>query len=354
MKLTSKLLRWLVFALLLSLLFPSIVLNGWLLLLVMQFFQPLINVFVAATLGAFLLDYPVRQLESSGVKRTTSIFLVLLVSVLLLIVLGVTLVPIIVDQLNTLLERLPKWIESGSQQIESFETWTANRRLPLNLSGITSQLLERLSSQLQAFSGQIIGGVLATVGSVLDLVIAIVLTFYLLLHGKQFWDGLFLHLPNPRAAKVRQSLRQNFHNYFVGQATLAGIMGLAMTTAFLLIQVPFGLLFGLGVGIMALFPFGAALSICLISFLVALNSIWLGIRVLVVATLIDQVIENVVAPRLLGGLTGLNPVWILASLLIGAKVAGFLGLVVAVPLASSIKSLTENLQIAHSAVTTEN
>ena len=90
---------------------------------------------------------------------------------------------------------------------------------------------------------------------------------------------------------------------------------------------------------MALFPFGAALSISLVSFLMALKSIWLGLRVLAVAFVVEQIVESVIAPRLLGEFTGLNPVLVLVSLLIGAQVGGFLGLVLAVPVASFIKSI---------------
>ncbi|MFZ4444490.1 MAG: AI-2E family transporter, partial [Planktothrix agardhii] len=79
-------------------------------------------------------------------------------------------------------------------------------------------------------------------------------------------------------------------------------------------------------------------------FLVALNSIWLGVKVLITAIIVDQIIENGIAPRLLGGFTGLNPVLILLSLLIGARIAGFLGLIIAVPLASFLKSLITILQ----------
>jgi predicted PurR-regulated permease PerM len=55
-----------------------------------------------------------------------------------------------------------------------------------------------------------------------------------------------------------------------------------------------------------------------------------------VAVIIEQIVENALAPRLLGEFTGLNPALILLSLLAGAKIAGFLGLILAVPLASLI------------------
>ena len=117
-----------------------------------------------------------------------------------------------------------------------------------------------------------------------------------------------------------------------------------MTLAFLVLRVPFGLLFGLVVGVLSLIPFGAGLSISLVSILVAFNNFWLGVKVLIVSVAIEQSIESGVAPRLLGGFTGLNPVWVLISLLLGAKLGGVLGVLIAVPLASFIKSTADSLR----------
>lgn len=71
---------------------------------------------------------------------------------------------------------------------------------------------------------------------------------------------------------------------------------------------------------------------------------WLGVRVVAVAAIIDQGVANAIAPQLIGGIVGLNPVWILVSLLLGTKIAGVLGLIVAVPVASSIKGLFEEFK----------
>jgi predicted PurR-regulated permease PerM len=344
MKLNLKLPPWFAKGLIL----PLIVLNGWLLLLIFEYFQSLISIFLAATLLSFLVDYPVRQLEKWRIKRSIAVLIVLLFVVLLLGILGVTLIPLVIEQLNGLLERLPSWLESGSQQIDSLETWASNRNFPLNIS---DELLGRISSQLRQISGQVVGGLISALSSILDLLLTVVLTFYLLLHGQELWQGLFKFFPQHLATKIPQILQKTFQNYFIGQATVAATMGLTMTIAFLIIQVPFGLLFGVGVGVMALFPFGGALSIVVISFLVSLKSVWLGLKVLVIAVIIEQLIENAIAPRLLGGFTGLNPVLILLSLLVGAKIAGLLGLVLAVPLTSFIKSIVTTMELT--TVTTE-
>jgi predicted PurR-regulated permease PerM len=64
----------------------------------------------------------------------------------------------------------------------------------------------------------------------------------------------------------------------------------------------------------------------------------LGIKVLAVGLLVEQAIENIIAPRLLGRFTGLNPVWVLVALLLGTRIAGLLGLLVAIPIAGFIKT----------------
>lgn len=331
----SKLPKWLTRGLVL----PLLVLNGWLLILVFEYFESLITIFATATLLSFILDYPVRFLEKKQIKRAIAILIVLLTGILLLSIIGITVIPILIDQLNGLLERLPSYVASGSEQAKAFEIWADERNFPVSVSSIVTDALGRVSYQLQQLSGQILGSFFSVVGSLFDLLLTIILTFYLLLHGSELWEDLFQIFPDEVGDKIRASLKQTFNNYFVGQLTVASVMGVSITITFFIIQVPFALLFGLVVGIMALFPFGAALSISLVSFLMALKSIWLGLRVLAVAFIIEQIVESVIAPRLLGEFTGLNPVLVLVSLLIGAQLGGFLGLILAVPVASFIKSL---------------
>jgi predicted PurR-regulated permease PerM len=324
-----------------GLFFPLAVLNCWLALLVFEYFRALITVLIIATVFSFLLDYPVRFLRRYGLKRDRAVLSVLFLTILVLVVLGLTLAPILLNQIT---ELATSWIVSGTEQIEAFHKWAENRRLPIDVSGLTTQLSDRLSSQLQSLTGEILKFGLGAADSLVNFLLTIVLTFYLLLHGDRVWEGLFKWFPSKLSLQLRLLLARSFHNYFVGQATLAGLMGLSMTVAFLILRVPFGLLFGLGVGVMTMIPFGAPFSICVVSLLITLNNFWLGVTVLAVATVIDQVIESGVAPRLLGGFIGLNPVWILVSLLVGVKVAGVAGLIVAVPMAGFIKNTVDTLE----------
>ena len=89
---------------------------------------------------------------------------------------------------------------------------------------------------------------------------------------------------------------------------------------------------------MALIPFGATVGILIVTSLVSLQSIFLGLKVLGVAVIVQQIVDNLVAPRVLGSVIGLNPVWVFISVLAGAKVWGLLGVVIAVPTAAVLKT----------------
>ncbi|MDX2272902.1 MAG: AI-2E family transporter [Cyanobacteriota bacterium] len=337
--------RWLS----LSLAFPLFFLNGWLLLSLIQYFRPLFGVTITAILLSFVLDYPVKFLQKLGVKRTRAVVWVLLLAIVIFTVLGILLIPIILGQLSELINRLPGWIESGAQQLQAFASWTNAQEWSIDISNLAIQITDRLSTQLQTLTSSLLTFAFDTIGGFVNLFLTLVLTFYLILSGEQLWQGIFAWLPSPWDQTLRQSLHQNFHNYFTGQAILAAVLGSAITIAFLVLGVPFGLLFGIGIGGLSIIPFGGVFSIIFVSLLVTLQNFWLGIKVLIVSILIGQVNDNIVAPRLLGGITGLNPVWILLSLLVGAKLAGVLGLLLAVPLASFIKVTADALrEVRHS------
>jgi predicted PurR-regulated permease PerM len=109
-----------------------------------------------------------------------------------------------------------------------------------------------------------------------------------------------------------------------------------------LLNVPFGLLFGLVIGLVSIIPFGGTVAVAGISTLLAFQNVWLGLKVLGVAVVLGQINDNLVAPRLIGGITGLNPAIIILALLVGAKFGGFLGLLLAVPTASFTKKIVDS------------
>jgi predicted PurR-regulated permease PerM len=327
--------RWLLW----SLFLPLAVLNGWVALQLFEYFRAFFTIAIAAILLAFIFDYPLKWIQRAHLPRTVAVSILLLILLVSLGTLAFTLFPLLFDQIYQLSERLPSWIASNTTDLAGLQAWVTQRGLPIDISALTAQIESYLSKQIQSLSGLAFTLLPNAIENILDIFLTLVLTIYLLLHGEAIWQSLFRWLPVKTGRRIKLAISSSFHNYFVSQAAVALMMGISMTVAFLIIRVPFGLLFGLAVGGLAVVPFGAAFGIVVVSCLTAFQSVWLGLRVLVVAAIVDQVIENVIAPTLIGGFIGLNPVWILISLLIGAKILGLLGLILAVPVASTIKAL---------------
>jgi predicted PurR-regulated permease PerM len=341
----NQLYRWL----LIALLFPLFFLNGWLVTQVLQYFQPLVTTFVVAILLSFLLNYPVQFLQKRGLQRGLSVLLVVLIAFAIFAALGVTLIPLLLEDVGEVIQLLPQWFDSGRAQLQSFQAWAITRGLPIDVSRIIDQLSNRFPDQLQSFSDEALGLALGAIGNVSEALLVAILTFYLLLDAERLSKGFFQLLPTSLGSDVKRSLEQNFENYIIGQLTLASITGTTQTIALLLLNVPYALLFGLVIGVLAIIPFGDAIGFGLIGLVLTAQDFWLGIKVLVVAIVIDQIIDQIVAPRLLGRFTGLRPIWVLTALLVGTRIGGVLGLVLAVPLTSFVKSLIDDFKLLKAA-----
>jgi predicted PurR-regulated permease PerM len=327
---------------------PIMVLNFWAMASIAKFFGVLIGIAVVASLLAFLLNYPVSWCVERGLRRDPASIIVFLLTLSLVIGLGITLFPLAFAQAQQLATRLPEWIESGRQQLIVLSQQAEERGIPLNLDVMTAQFIDRLQGQLQTLTRSLFNIALGTVSGVVDILIdvlvTVILTFYLLQHGDELWQSLLSWLPESKQEPVSRILRLSFQNYFIGQLILGTCMASALIPTFLILKVPFGLLFGLTIGTMALVPFGGTVGIISVTLLVALQNIWLGLKVLIAAVIVQQILENLVAPRVLGSVTGLNPVWVFISVLIGAKTAGLIGVVVAVPTAVVIKTALMNVR----------
>lgn len=332
--------------------FPLIFLNGWLLILLARQLQPLLSILITATLIAFLLDYPIRFLHERGVYRGLAVGIVFLLFLAIVSTVGLFLGPIILRQANELLIRLPDWLKSGQQQLQSLENWAVAQQLPLDLSSTYNQLIERLTSVLRSLTSQLIGLIFNTIGSIVNVFLTLVFSIFLVLRGESLWNGILSWFPEQWNRQIRESLPYNFERFIAGQAILATIIGIAQTVAQLILGVPLAQLFGFGIGAASLIPFGGTTTIIVVSLLLSLTNFWLGFKVLVVAIVINQICENVLGPRIVGELTGLNPVWMLISLDIGIRVGGVLGLLIAVPIASFIKVTFDTIRASTSNPTT--
>ncbi|AFY75799.1 MAG: AI-2E family transporter [Hydrococcus sp. C42_A2020_068] len=320
---------------------PLTVLNARAFSAIFGYFRSLIVILLLASVLAFLLNYPVNFLESRGVRREHAAILVFLLTLFIFLGLGLTLLPLAFSQAQQLVARLPEWLDSGQRQLMMLDERVQNLGLPISFDGLIAQINSRLAGELQSLAGKILNLALSltvfTVVRSLDVLLTVILTFYLLLHSQDIWRSLIEWLPKSIQKPFTETLRLSFQNYFLAQIVSATLMASGLVSSFLLLKIPFGLLFGLTIGLMALIPFGGSVGIALVTLLVALQNIGSALQLLAVAVVVQQIVENGIAPRVLGSVTGLNPFWVLLALLTGARIGGLLGVIVAVPTAVMIK-----------------
>lgn len=332
--------------LLLGLSGPLIALNIWILSQVVSYFRQLITVLVISAILAFLLNYPVKMLVRFYRSRSQAVIVVLLLTLTLLIILGITVVPILINQTAELLKNIPAWLEASNTNLDRWHSWIRQRNLPIDLKAFTNRLNANIESQVQVLATQVLGLALGTLSGLVDTVLIFVLSFYMLLYGGSLWQSLISFLPPQVGIPFSESLRLNFQNFFISQLLLGLSMFAVLTPIFLILKVPFALLFALLIGIAQLIPFiGATLGIGLVTILVMLNNFWLGLQVAFFATGMQQLKDNILAPRLMGEFIGLDPLLIFISILLGAKIAGVLGVVIAVPIAGTIKGTLDAIRL---------
>lgn len=321
-----------------------IVISGWLAMRVGQLFGHLLTNILTAAVLAFLLNYPVQVLRRYRVSRALAVTLVFALSVVILVLVGIAVVPVLAKQVVQLGARIPDWVDTLQTWLNQISLWAAERNinLPFGQTELVNTLLNRLQASAEKIAGQSLDILLGTFNQVIDLVLVLVLALYMLLYGGQFWYGLLSLFPKPWGPRIGEALTLSFQNFLISQLVLGFIMALMLVPVFGVLRVPFGLLFGLLIGLLEVIPLvGGVIGIGAAAVLLAFQDIWLSLKVVLVSLIVQQVKDRVIAPRLMGELIGLNPVWILIALLVGAQLGGILGVIVAIPLTSVVKSIFE-------------
>ncbi|MGB5593113.1 MAG: AI-2E family transporter [Crocosphaera sp.] len=320
-----------------------ILVTGWLTVKTLSYIGGLISLVLTASLIAFLLNYPVRGLKAI-IPRSLAATFVYIGAILIVILLAITLLPPVVNQGRQLIIKLPTLLEEVQQQLVISQGLINAKNLPIDLEFLTSQIITKIEAQTKDIASTGFGLVLGTFNWFIDLIVLIVISFYMLLDGERIWKGLMSFFSPKIRGVLTTTLEKNLQRFFTGQLLLGLFMAVTLTMAFSLLGIPFFLLFAVFIGVMEILPFiGATLGIGTVTIILAFINWWLAVQVLVVAVIIQQIKDNLVAPKIMGNLTGLPPVVIFIALLVGAKIGGLLGVILAIPITGVIKGLTEIL-----------
>ena len=331
----------------LGLLLPVLGLNAFVLKGLLVQFAPFPGLFLTAALIAFLLDLPCRWLSHRGLPRAWAIVSVVLATLGILVWSAVALVPLLIEQLSQLISASPSLLTAAEQWIDRGQLWALDHGLPADFADLSSDLVSQFSRLATQLSQRLLGLLGATVGTTINVVIVLVLAVFLLLGADPIVDGLARWLPDRWRDLVQTTLERTFRGYFAGQVVLALILSGGQLLVFTALNIPYGVLFAVLIGFTTLVPYASALSIVSVSAVLAVQDPRTGLELLAAAIVVGQIVDQVIQPRLMGSIVGLQPAWLLIALPIGARVGALygvgdlLGLLLAVPVASCIKTLAD-------------
>lgn len=306
--------------------------------------------FVLGMAVAYFLDPVADKLEEKGMGRTSATSLIVSIFLLITILSTVLLIPALADQLIGLIKRLPGYFQSVFDLVKPILSEIID--LPsLDESGDLKTLIGDQASgalkNIASLTSNLLDQSLAFFNLVSLLVITPVVAFYLLRDWDIIIDRIDSWLPRKQQATIRSLAKQIddvLAGFVRGQSTVCMILAVYYGAALLTAGLEFGLVIGILTGLISFIPFVGAIVGLIASVGVALFQFWpdfVQIGIIAGIFAVGQILEGyVLTPKLVGGKVGLHPVWVMFGLLAGGTLFGFVGILVAVPVAAMVGVLS--------------
>jgi len=302
--------------------------------------------FVAGMAVAYLLDPVCDRLEKLGMGRMWATLTILFAFIFVLVLFFILILPVLGNQLAGFLEKFPDLV----RELQGLLSKNIGGRLA-SAAGISPEDLQATVSNLIGQGASFVGKLAQSLWSggqallsILSLfVITPVVAFYLLLDWDHMVERIDTWLPRDHLAEIRGLAREMdaaVAGFVRGQVSVCLILGSFYAVSLALVGLNFGLLIGMGAGLVSFIPFvGAGLGLIL-SVGVALVQFWPDWPWIVAVAAIfavGQFLEgNILQPKLVGESTGLHPVTLMFALFAFGYLFGFVGMLVAVPAAAMI------------------
>jgi predicted PurR-regulated permease PerM len=293
--------------------------------------------FVLATLVAFLLAPLVTLAEERGVPRPLAVSAVYLGFALALVVAGALLIRPFITQAALFLENAPNYITRIYERLLVIDQWLEGVGIGGGLAALQSEVTRRLTTESTLILGDLVRFLTQIANSVVDAVLVLVISFYLLLDGPRLRRGLLALVPEAhksKAAFLEEHLVRVVGGYLRGQLTLALSLGLAVGVGLQLLGMPYAVVLGVLAGLFELVPmFGAVLGALPALAIALLQPFPMFLWVLLFFVVVQQIENHVLVPRISGHAVGLHPLGAMFALLAGFELGGVLGAIFAVPVA---------------------
>ncbi len=301
--------------------------------------------FVAGAAIAYLLTPVTDRLERLGVNRLAGALSIITLVVMAIVLLILLVAPILGGQLSSFIDNLPGYVTRLQSLLSDPSRPWLQKILGASFSADKSMgdLVAQGVGWLTTFLQSLWSGGRALVSLFSLVVVTPVVAFYLIYDWHRMVRSADSWVPVNQRETVRQLAREidaAISGFVRGQTAVCLILGSFYAVALTLSGLNFGLLIGLISGIITFIPYVGSMTGLILALGVAVAQFWpdySSILMVLGIFLLGQFLEgNLLAPKLVGESVGLHPVWLIFALLAFGYLFGFVGLMVAVPLAATI------------------
>jgi predicted PurR-regulated permease PerM len=307
--------------------------------------SPILLPFVLGMAIAYVLDPLAKRLTKRGMSRLVAALVILGGFVAAIALLVLLIAPVLTRQFAGLIEHAPGYAQRLQALVSDPSHPWIKRIVGDNLVGAdksVGDILNQAVGYLSGFLGSIWSKGQALISIFSLVIITPVVAFYLICDWDSMVNTVDHLVPLPQRETVRSLGREidaTISAYVRGQSGLCLILGSYYAVALTLAGLNFGLLIGVVSGLISFIPYVGSLTALVLSLAVALAQFtpdWTSIVIVAGVVLFGQFLEgNVLAPYLVGHSVGLHPVWLMFALFAFGYLFGFVGLLLAVPLAAA-------------------
>ena len=313
-------------------------------------FRQILLPFVAGMALAYALDPVAEWLEERGLSRTAASVAVLVLFLILFVAILVVIVPVLVNQLIDFLQRLPSTIERLQALLGPWLDSDWARYLGIDPQSLRASLTGFLTSGANLIQ-TLLSSLLTGGRTVIDIASLLFVTpfvvFYLLRDWPRMTAWFDRLLPLDYADEIRglaSAMDEKVAAFVRGQMLSGTVLGIFYAAGLVAIGLNYGLLIGLGAGILSFIPYAGFTTGFVVSIIIALVQFWpdwIWLAATVAVFMAGQVLEGyVLQPYLIGTRVGLHPVWLLFALFAFGLLFGFMGLLIAIPAAAAVGVLS--------------
>lgn len=341
--------RWLQVLIILLVFIAGIYLGGMLWQVFLRF-SDIILTFFLAWLVAYTLNPIAAFLVGQRIPRPLAIMLVYILLLLTVITIGLVIVPPLATQMVQLGRSIPGWANEWSRYVAAAQGFLNDRGIDLRLGALLtdSALLQRAEQISTVLAQNAIGIAQGVAAFIFNIVIVIILSLYFMIDGERFSRLFIAILPTSWEDEARYLLTaidKTFGGFMRGLLIQTAVYAIGTGIVMALAGLPFVLVVSLFAGAMMVIPFfGSVVAMIPPIILAALTGdLLLVVLVFVGLLLLQQLVLNVITPKVMSGTVGMHPLLIFLAVLLGTKEAGIWGAIFGVPIVGVIYAMAVQL-----------